>query len=161
VAVVDQKVAAECDGAEIIHAARAVCDISQDQAVLHAGKTVCRTNTRKPSIVDHGIIGGLNGPIRDSFPCRRRSTLQCDTRLSIHPRDASYYHLSIHPRDASWEHLSIHPKDASWYHLSRMSAMTHEYMSKPSGNWTATRRAASCCMRHTVLWICERHGRYQ
>ena len=35
--------------------------------------------------------------------------------------------------------------------------MTQAYISRPSGNCSATRRAPSCRTRATVLWICLPH----
>ena len=36
--------------------------------------------------------------------------------------------------------------------------MMQAYMSRPSGNWSATRRAFACFILHTVLWICSNQG---
>ena len=46
-------------------------------------------------------------------------------------------------------------------YLSRMSEMMQAYMSRPSGNWSATRRAFACFILHTVLWICSDPGGLQ
>ena len=40
-------------------------------------------------------------------------------------------------------------------HLSRMSLMTQEYISRPSGNCRAMTRALSCCILQIVLCICS------
>lgn len=44
--------------------------------------------------------------------------------------------------------LAAHEAD-----LSRMSAMMHEYIRRPSGNWMATRFAFACFSLQTVLCI--------
>ena len=96
------------------------------------------------------MTGSAPGKLRMKGPGHEQGLLRCSAWATAVPGAAQgvvRMMQAAQPQNA--------PLECAWLaHLSRMSAMMHEYMSSPSGNWMATFLALTCLMRQTVLWIC-------